>query len=78
MAFVDEGSPAFFVGGFDVVQSIYLDEPKVAEAFRSGKGVGWHEHSKCLFQGASVSSGQVTTPTWFRTGYPPLTALKRN
>jgi SAM-dependent methyltransferase len=33
------------------VQSIYLDEPKVAEAFRTGKGVGWHEHSKCLFSG---------------------------
>jgi SAM-dependent methyltransferase len=22
-----------------------------AEAFRTGKGVGWHEHSKCLFSG---------------------------
>jgi len=60
MAFVDEGSPAFFVGGFDVVQSIYLDEPKVAEAFRSGKGVGWHEHSKCLFSGCE---------RFFRPGY---------
>jgi hypothetical protein len=49
MAFAEEGSPAFFAGAFDVVQSTYLDEPKVAEAFRTGKGVGWHEHSKCLF-----------------------------
>jgi SAM-dependent methyltransferase len=60
MAFAEEGSPAFFVGGFDVVQSIYLDEPKVAEAFRSGKGVGWHEHSKCLFSGCE---------RFFRPGY---------
>ena len=51
MAFAEEGSPAFFAGAFDVVQATYLDEPKVAEAFRTGKGVGWHEHSKCLFSG---------------------------
>ena len=38
MVFAEEGSPAFFVGGFDVVQSIYLDEPKIVEAFRSGRG----------------------------------------
>ena len=58
--FAEEGSPAFFAGAFDVVQSTYLDEPKVAEAFRTGKGVGWHEHSKCLFSG---------TERFFRPGY---------
>ncbi len=60
MAFAEEGSPAFFAGAFDVVQSTYLDEPKIAEAFRTGKGVGWHEHSKCLFSG---------TERFFRPGY---------
>jgi SAM-dependent methyltransferase len=60
MAFAEEGSPAFFAGAFDVVQSTYLDEPKVAEAFRTGKAVGWHEHSKCLFCG---------TERFFRPGY---------
>jgi hypothetical protein len=50
-AFAEEGSSAFIAGAFDIVQSTYLDEPKVAEAFRTGKGVGWHEHSKCLFSG---------------------------
>jgi hypothetical protein len=51
MAFAEESSPAFIGGGFDIVQSTYLDEPKVADAFRTGQGVGWHEHSKCLFAG---------------------------
>jgi SAM-dependent methyltransferase len=60
MTFAEEGSPAFFAGAFDIVQSIYLDEPKIAEAFRSGKGVGWHDHSKCLFSG---------TERFFRPGY---------
>jgi len=60
MAFAEEESPAFFAGAFDFVQAAYLDEPKVAEAFRTGKGVGWHEHSKCLFSG---------TERFFRPGY---------
>ncbi|MBV8921229.1 class I SAM-dependent methyltransferase [Bradyrhizobium sp.] len=60
LAFAEEGSPAFFAGAFDVVQATYLDEPKVTEAFRTGKGVGWHEHSKCLFSG---------TERFFRPGY---------
>jgi SAM-dependent methyltransferase len=60
MIFADENSPAYFVGAFDIVQSMWMDEPKVADAFRSGKGVGWHEHSTCLFRG---------TERFFRTGY---------
>ena len=60
MAFANESSPTFFAGAFDIVQASYLDEPKVAEAFRTGKGVGWHDHSKCLFSG---------TERFFRPGY---------
>ena len=59
-AFADEGGPAFIAGAFEVAQAMFLDEAKVAEAFRSGKGVGWHEHSHCLFRG---------TERFFRPGY---------
>jgi SAM-dependent methyltransferase len=45
-------SPFFMPGGYHSVASLYMDEPKVTEAFRSGHGVGWHEHSACLFCGA--------------------------
>lgn len=60
MAFAEENSPAFFVGAFEVVQSMWMDEPKIADAFRTGRGVGWHEHSTCLFRG---------TERFFRPGY---------
>jgi len=60
MALANEDSPAFFAGALQVVQSMYLDEPKVAAAFKSGKGVGWHQHSACLFKG---------TERFFRPGY---------
>ncbi|PZR86157.1 MAG: SAM-dependent methyltransferase [Stutzerimonas stutzeri] len=60
MAFAEEGSPAFFAGAFEIVQSMWVDEPKVEEAFRTGAGLGWHEHSNCLFRG---------TERFFRPGY---------
>jgi SAM-dependent methyltransferase len=60
MVFAEENSPAFFVGAFEVAQSMWMDEPNIADAFRTGRGVGWHEHSTCLFRG---------TERFFRTGY---------
>jgi len=56
----DEGGPAFFPGIYEVVAAAIRDEPKVAEAFRNGGGVGWHEHDPCLFRG---------TERFFRPGY---------
>jgi surface antigen len=58
--FADEDSPAAMVGAFEALSTLWLDEPKVADAFRSGKGVAWHDHSACLFRG---------TERFFRPGY---------
>lgn len=60
LVFADEDSPAFLGGFGDIVQAVFRDEPKITAAFRSGKGVGWHEHDQCLFCG---------TERFFRTGY---------
>ena len=56
----DENGPAFFPAMFEIVAAAVRDEPKVAEAFRTGGGVGWHEHDPCLFRG---------TERFFRPGY---------
>jgi 2-polyprenyl-3-methyl-5-hydroxy-6-metoxy-1,4-benzoquinol methylase len=58
--FADENSPAFMAGSFEAYAALWLDEPKVADAFRTGKGVAWHDHSACLFRG---------TERFFRAGY---------
>jgi len=58
--FADEKSTAFMPGFAELIASVYRDEPKIAEAFQSGKGVGWHEHDPCLFRG---------TERFFRPGY---------
>src|SRR5258707_9844934 len=60
MVFADEESPTFLAGGFELIPAIYKDEPKVAKAFQSGLGLGWHEHDVCLFRG---------TERFFRPGY---------
>ena len=60
MALADEKSPAFVAGAYDVIASMFKDEPKISDAFKSGRGVGWHEHSPCLFRG---------TERFFRPGY---------
>jgi SAM-dependent methyltransferase len=60
MAFANEDSPACLLGGFQILASIYRDEAKFIEAFRTGKGVGWHEHDPELFTG---------TERFFRPGY---------
>ncbi|HUL64804.1 MAG TPA: class I SAM-dependent methyltransferase [Burkholderiaceae bacterium] len=58
--FADEDNPAAMAGAFEVMSALWLDEPKIADAFRTGRGVGWHDHSKCLFRG---------TERFFRPGY---------
>lgn len=55
----DEG-PFYFLGAIEVAVAMVRDEPKILEAFRTGKGVGWHEHDACLFRG---------TERFFRPGY---------
>src|SRR5260370_23089438 len=60
MCLANEQSPAFLPGGFESVASVFVDEPKLTAAFRSGKGVGWHEHDTRLFSG---------TERFFRPGY---------
>jgi hypothetical protein len=49
--FADEESPVYMVGGYYSLASVFADEPKVTEAFKTGEGVSWGDHSSCLFCG---------------------------
>jgi SAM-dependent methyltransferase len=59
-ALAHEQSPAFVPGAFQLATALVKDEPKITEAFRTGRGVGWHEHNHDLFAG---------TERFFRPGY---------
>src|ERR671927_1343095 len=50
-ALVNENSPAYIAGGFQIIMSFYRDEPKIIEAFKTGKGIAWGDHDKDLYEG---------------------------
>lgn len=56
----DESSPACVLGGFQGMTAAMRAAAKVVDAFRTGTGVGWHEHDPELFLG---------TERFFRPGY---------
>ena len=60
MALADETSPAFIPGAFQVAVAQFKAIPKIANALKTGKGLGWHEHDSALFHG---------TERFFRPGY---------
>jgi SAM-dependent methyltransferase len=59
-ALADEQSPVFLPGAFQGMVAAVRDAHKLTDAFRTGAGVGWHEHTPDLFEG---------TERFFRTGY---------
>jgi SAM-dependent methyltransferase len=60
LAFADEDSPAFIVGAFETALAAGKILPKLTDAFRTGQGIGWHEHDHALFHAIE---------RFFRTGY---------
>jgi SAM-dependent methyltransferase len=59
-ALVNESSPAYVAGGFQIMMSLFRDEPKFLDVFKTGKGIAWGDHDKDLFEG---------TERFFRPGY---------
>jgi 2-polyprenyl-3-methyl-5-hydroxy-6-metoxy-1,4-benzoquinol methylase len=60
MVLADEESPVFFPCVWDVVASLWFDERKSIDAFRTGKGIGWGEHDHRLYCGVA---------SFYRNGY---------
>jgi SAM-dependent methyltransferase len=58
--FAEEDSPVFIVGGFQTALAAGRVVDKLTEAFRTGDGIGWHEHDPSLFHGIE---------RFFRSGY---------
>jgi hypothetical protein len=67
-ALAHEDGPVYLPGAFQVMVAAVKDEPKVTEAFRSGAGVGWHEHDPTCSPAPSGSSAPAMPPTWSPAG----------
>jgi SAM-dependent methyltransferase len=55
-----EDSPAYLPGAFELALGSLAAVPRIAESFRSGAGMGWHEHVDGVFHGCEK---------FFRPGY---------
>ena len=51
LALTDEDSPAYVSGFYQSIVSLFKDEEKIIEAFKTGKGLGWGDHHHYLFEG---------------------------
>src|SRR3954468_17668579 len=51
LALAEEGSPAFVPGAFHVIEAAIQAEERMTENFRTGRGMPWGEHARCLFEG---------------------------
>jgi SAM-dependent methyltransferase len=47
----NEESPAYIPGAFQLALGSLSAVPRIVEAFRSGAGMGWHEHDEAVFHG---------------------------
>ncbi|HEY2455719.1 MAG TPA: class I SAM-dependent methyltransferase [Candidatus Acidoferrum sp.] len=56
----DENSPAYLPGAFQLALGSLAAVPRIAESFRTGAGMGWHEHDDGVFHGCEK---------FFRPGY---------
>jgi SAM-dependent methyltransferase len=59
-ALASEDSPAYLPGAFELALGSLAAVPRIADAFRTGAGMGWHEHEEGVFHGCEK---------FFRPGY---------
>jgi SAM-dependent methyltransferase len=56
----DDDSPVFLVPALEVASSLWMDEGRVTDVFRTGEGIAWSDHHHRLFCGSE---------SLFRPGY---------
>jgi SAM-dependent methyltransferase len=56
----DDSAPTCMLGAFEIFNAAVQIGPRLLETFRTGQGIGWHEHDPALFSG---------TARFFRSGY---------
>src|SRR6202142_1649827 len=59
-ALAQEDSPAYLPGAFQLALGALAAVPRIADSFRNGAGMGWHEHDDGVFHGCEK---------FFRPGY---------
>ncbi len=56
----NESAPTFMARGMNTLMAIFIDGPRIVEAFHGDGAMSWRDHDDCLFRG---------TEWFFRPGY---------
>jgi len=60
LCLADPHGPVDLPGAYNIIEDLYFIKDRARENFRTGKGMEWGEHHRCLFHG---------TERFFRAGY---------
>jgi len=67
-----QDSPAYLLPAFDIVASLWADEARLAQAFKSGQGIGWGEHDPRLHSGCARFFGSAYASSLVESWLPAL------
>ena len=71
----DETSPVFLPHAWQVVASMWADEPKSRAAFKAGRGMSWDEHDERLFCGVAAFYRNAYHGSLVKDWLPALTGI---
>ena len=75
--FGDSKSPVFMTGAFYAITSLYHDEPKMLQAFKTGDGISWGNHHTCLFCGTEKFFSPSYEGNLLTSWIPALDGVKK-
>jgi SAM-dependent methyltransferase len=65
---VDEHSPVFLASAFEIPASMWFDQERMLDAFRTGEGIAWGDHDERLYCGIAAIYGNAyrasLVPEW--------------
>ena len=76
MVLADEESPVYMTPAWDVPASMWFDEGRAIEAFRSGKGIPWGQHDDRLFHGVAGFYRNAYQGALVQSWIPAIAGLK--
>jgi len=71
----DDTSPVFLPHAWQVVASMWADEPKSRAAFKANRGVSWVEHDERLFCGVAAFYRNAYSASLVKEWLPALTGV---
>jgi SAM-dependent methyltransferase len=71
----DDASPVFLPHAWEVVASMWADEPTSRAAFKAGRGVSWGEHDERLFCGVAAFYRNAYSASLVKDWLPALTGV---